>query len=155
MKERTTRQLVAVYDALRAADHPTAEELLRRVRQSLPRISLGTVYRNLEKLRSQGRIRVLHLGGGVARYDALLSDHDHFLCEGCGAVVDIDALPRAAAPAWLGREGYLVRAARLAFHGLCPACARKQRRPESRARLWDRGGPARGGTGREGLRRST
>jgi Fur family ferric uptake transcriptional regulator len=155
MKERTTQQLVAIYDALTAAcDHPTAEELLRRVRRSLPRISLGTVYRNLEKLRAQGRVHVLHLGRSVARYDAVLGDHDHFLCEGCGAVADIDGLPRAAGPAWLSREGYVVRTSRVSLHGLCPSCARVKGGAAPRARSRGRDAPARERMAREGLRRS-
>jgi Fe2+ or Zn2+ uptake regulation protein len=63
-QQRTTRQLAAVYDALAAShDHPTADEIFRRVRDALPRVSLGTVYRNLDKLREQGRLRVVRLEG--------------------------------------------------------------------------------------------
>ena len=125
MKERQTRQLVATYDALSAVcDHPTADELLRRVRKVLPRVSLGTVYRNLEKMRIQGRIRILHLGGGVARYDAVVGEHDHFLCESCGAVSDVEIPAMAPNIRRLEREGYVVRMTRMALHGFCPGCAR-------------------------------
>ena len=54
MKARQTRQLLAVFDAVSAArDHPTAEEVCARVRRQWPRVSLGTVYRNLQKLAAQ------------------------------------------------------------------------------------------------------
>ncbi|MGH3055349.1 MAG: transcriptional repressor, partial [Gaiellaceae bacterium] len=54
MRERRTRQLTAVADVVNAAhDHPSAEEVHRRVRRKLPRVSLGTVYRNLQKLSAQ------------------------------------------------------------------------------------------------------
>ena len=56
------------------------------MRRTLPRVSLGTVYRNLDKLREQGRLRVVRLEGGLAHYDAMIDAHDHFVCERCGAV---------------------------------------------------------------------
>lgn len=123
MKQRSTRQLAAVYDALAAStDHPTADQLFRRVRQVLPRVSLGTVYRNLDKLRAQGRVRVVRLEGGQAHYDALLEAHDHFICEGCGAVADL--LPSAGV---LDLErvraaGYDVRWYTTALYGRCGRC---------------------------------
>src|SRR5215471_3240640 len=94
---RRTRQLETTHAVLAAAsDHPTAEQVLRRVRKHLPRVSLGTVYRNLDKLRALGQLRVVNVGPGVARYDALLAEHDHFLCERCEAVIDLPVVPERA-----------------------------------------------------------
>jgi Fur family peroxide stress response transcriptional regulator len=125
MKQRQTRQLAAVYDVVRAAhDHPTAEEVVGRVRRRLPQVSLGTVYRNLQKLAVQQRVRVVHLADRTARYDGMLEDHDHFVCERCG---DLTALPRAraAAPkrAALTAAGYSVRAHAVTFYGVCSDCS--------------------------------
>lgn len=132
IKLRATRQLGAVYDALAAStDHPTADQLFRRVRRSLPRVSLGTVYRNLDKLREQGRLRVVRLAGGQAHYDAMTDAHDHFVCERCAAVVD---LPRsAAAPkvAALRADGYEVHWHTTALYGICKQCAAMRRRSSS------------------------
>lgn len=125
MTRRRTPQLDAVYDAVAAErDHPTADMVHVRVRQVMPSVSLGTVYRNLQKLAAERRVRVLHLGNRVTRYDATLSDHDHFCCEGCGAVYDLDAATRRrrpAAPA-IG-AGFAVRTEVVTFYGLCPSCA--------------------------------
>jgi Fur family ferric uptake transcriptional regulator len=135
MRERTTQQLVATYDVLAAAcDHPTAEQLLKRVRRRLPRVSLGTVYRNLEKLRAQGRLRVLHLGHEGARYDAVLTDHDHFFCEDCGAVADVEGAGPTTNVTKLTAAGYVVRGARVALLGLCPGCVRSSRTSPAPAR---------------------
>jgi Fur family peroxide stress response transcriptional regulator len=124
MKPRATRQLTAIYDALAASkDHPTADQVYQRVRDALPRLSLGTVYRNLDKLREQGRLRIVRLADGQARYDAMVDEHDHFVCERCGAVVD---LPRGvAAPGFdaLRQEGCVVHWHSTAIHGLCAGCA--------------------------------
>lgn len=126
--QRNTRQLVTTLQVLaEACDHPTAEQILVRVRKHLPRISLGTVYRNLEKLRAQGQLRVVNVGPGVTRYDALMAAHDHFVCEACGAVIDLDPLPEGGDTDQLSADGFLVRERRVVVHGLCRACARSAR----------------------------
>jgi Fe2+ or Zn2+ uptake regulation protein len=123
--QRSTRQLVTTLEVLAAAsDHPTAEQILLRVRERLPRISLGTVYRNLEKLRAQGHLRVVNIGPGVARYDALLSEHDHFVCDACSGVFDLAPLAEDGDVTRLRSEGYEVRCRSVVVHGLCRPCAR-------------------------------
>lgn len=124
MKQRATRQLAAVYDALAASfDHPTADQIFRRVRGILPRVSLGTVYRNLEKLREQGRLRVVRLEGGQAHYDAMVDAHDHFVCERCSAVVDLPAGAHTPDVAPLRAAGYDVHWHTTALYGVCNHCA--------------------------------
>ena len=137
MRERRTCQLSAVADVVNAAhDHPSAEEVHRRVRRKLPRVSLGTVYRNLQKLAAQQQIRVVQLADRAARYDRMLEDHDHFMCERCGAVTDLlrkhSARPSCAD---LGRTGYIVRSHALTFYGVCPKCRENAdgRRPAAAA----------------------
>lgn len=129
MMERRTRQLAAVAEVLRAAhDHPTADEVYRRVRRKLPRVSLGTVYRNLDKLAGRQEVRVVQLADRAARYDGMLEEHDHFLCEGCGALADLvrkhGARPACSA---LRRAGYTVRQHTVTVYGLCPQCGAKNR----------------------------
>ena len=130
MKERQTLQLAAVYEVVSAAhDHPTAEEVLARVRRRLPRVSLGTVYRNLQKLAAQQRVRIVHLADRTARYDGMLESHDHFVCEHCGDLTDLPRT-RSAAPtcAALSAAGFGVRAHAVTFYGVCPDCADVQNR---------------------------
>ena len=131
MNQRSTRQLAATYEVLATSkDHPTAEQILERVRRAIPRVSLGTVYRNLDKLRNQGRLRTVWLGGGVTHYDAVLEPHDHFVCEACGAVLDLAASRGTAAQIephrGLRRNGYVVRWQTTAVYGVCPTCARQR-----------------------------
>ena len=55
-QKRATRQLEAVFQALQGdPTHPFADEIYRRVRKKLPRISLATVYRNLQRLVEDGK----------------------------------------------------------------------------------------------------
>jgi Fe2+ or Zn2+ uptake regulation protein len=124
VSERRTRQLAAVYDVVYAShDHPTAEEVCARVRRKLPRISLGTVYRNLQKLAAGQRVRIVQLAHRTARYDGMIEEHDHFVCERCGAVTDLLRQARTGpTSATLSRAGYAVRAHALTYYGLCPTC---------------------------------
>ncbi len=129
MKQRATRQLGALYDALAAShDHPTAEQLFQRVRRVLPQISLGTIYRNLDKLREHGRLRVVRLAGGEARYDAMTAAHDHFVCDRCGDVLDLPRCELTPSAAALRADGYEVHWHTTALYGLCQRCASSQRR---------------------------
>jgi Fe2+ or Zn2+ uptake regulation protein len=125
-RKRATRQLEAVYEALRGdPTHPFADEIYRRVRKKLPRISLATVYRNLQRLVEDGKIRIVLLGERIARFDPEVSDHDHFICETCGRVVDlfleherhVDLTP-------LANAGFRVTALKLTVYGNCQVCSK-------------------------------
>jgi Fur family ferric uptake transcriptional regulator len=93
------------------------------VRRRLPRISLGTVYRNLELLTQNGMIQKLPLGGGEARFDGQLSPHHHVRCVRCGRVDDVDDLGSVSLPNEPKRAGgYEILGCRFEFFGLCPRC---------------------------------
>jgi Fur family ferric uptake transcriptional regulator len=129
MKARRTEQLSAVHDVVhRAHDHPSADEVFARVRQRLPHVSLGTVYRNLQKLAALQQLRIVQLANRAARYDGMLEAHDHFLCEQCGELTDL--LQRDSKPelGHLDRQGYAVSSRSLTFYGLCPSCRSTSRR---------------------------
>jgi Fe2+ or Zn2+ uptake regulation protein len=132
---RQTKQRRLVYEAVCAAKtHPTAEAVYDRVRREMPRVSLGTVYRNLQLLVADGRLRSW-TRGRATRYDADLSPHDHFLCESCGLLLDLD---RAGAPLAAERrleaKGFEVRGRILDLIGLCRDCrgaVKKRRRTDA------------------------
>ena len=122
---RSTRQRRLIYEAVMGTDvHPTAEWVYEVVRQSLPRISLGTVYRNLQVLVAEGRLKS-RTRGGRTRYDADLAPHDHFACDRCGLLMDIPPLAQALpAERKLKARGYQIHGRVLEFHGLCRSCRR-------------------------------
>lgn len=124
MKTRRTRQLAAVEAVLRdARDHPTAAQVRERVARQVPQVSLGTVYRNLEKLIESGAAVAVRLEGEVTRYDGRVEDHDHFVCERCGAIIDLlEPLGPALDVSALRRRGYAVAKHKLALFGSCPGC---------------------------------
>ncbi len=121
---RMTPSRRAILTELARACHPTADEIYRRVRRRLPRVSLGTVYRNLEVLQTSGLIRTLLDARGQRRYDARLDDHCHVRCEECGRVDDVRVLSeRPLEESIEDDHGYEIRGHQLSFVGVCPECA--------------------------------
>jgi Fe2+ or Zn2+ uptake regulation protein len=127
VQKRMTRQLSAVYEVLQGdSTHPSVDEIYQRVRKTLPQISLGTVYRNLQRLVEEGKIHPLLVGERVARYDSMLTEHDHFICLQCGEVVDMLLnRDRQVNLTPLLEQGFTVATHSLSVHGLCQQCGRR------------------------------
>lgn len=86
--ERNTSQKEVILDYLRGTrTHPSARSVYSAVRKKLPRISLGTVYRNLNNLKLKQK--VLEIPSSEFRYDGDISPHGHFICQKCSQVYDI------------------------------------------------------------------
>jgi Fur family ferric uptake transcriptional regulator len=124
---RNTRQREVVLEELRnLKTHPTAAELHDIVRERIPRISLGTVYRNLELLAGDGLVRKLEFGGSRARFDGDLKQHLHVVCAACGSVDDVAGTPADVYANDLAvPDGYQIFELRVEFSGICPDCARR------------------------------
>ncbi len=125
-----TRQRQVILEELRRTrTHPTADQVYARVRRRLPRISLGTVYRNLETLASRGMVGKLDLGGGPMRFDGDVSRHQHVRCLGCGRIADtvLDEMD-ALASGVRNVKGYEITGYRLELLGRCARCKRKGHR---------------------------
>jgi Fe2+ or Zn2+ uptake regulation protein len=88
---RLTKQRAAVLRALGDGGHLSAETLLRRVRDEIPGVSLGTIYRTLDILRGIGLVQAFTHDGDAARYEASLDKHHHLLCSQCRAVINVHA----------------------------------------------------------------
>ena len=91
-------------------DHPTAETIYQNIKKEFPNISLGTVYRNLS-------------GVGPDHYDYNTAPHYHFICRGCGRVMDID-LDFADELMTQVQEStdLAIESCSVSFTGLCPDC---------------------------------
>ena len=121
--QRVTRQRTIILEELRkVVTHPTADELYNMVRRRLPRISLGTVYRNLDLLAEQGAILKIESSGGSRRFDGNLHPHQHVRCLKCGKVADAMLSIPVPDTSRLVLPGFTITAARLEFDGLCDAC---------------------------------
>lgn len=126
MSQRFSYQREQIYQAVRTTrEHPTAQMVYQWLKPTLPRLSLGTVYRNLQQMAQEGRL--MELDGPVSRFDAELRPHTHFRCVDCGGVSDVDALPYDAGLDRLAETGGCrVQGHSLIFTGICPACAGKR-----------------------------
>ena len=119
-----TRQREAVYDYLsRVMHHPTAEEVFLNVKRDLPKISLATVYKNLEALVACEAITKLSYGDGSARYDIRTDHHYHTRCLGCGRMWDLEAARgKPALEQIKAQPGFTVSDFRLELLGHCQDC---------------------------------
>lgn len=118
-----SRQRQVVLEELKnAATHPTVDEVYEAARLRLPRISLATVYRNLEQLAEEGIIQRLQVSGAQMRFDGNPQEHCHIRCVRCGRVDDIGSDRFAKWPEDTG--GYQIIGCRVEFAGVCPACRR-------------------------------
>jgi Fur family transcriptional regulator, ferric uptake regulator len=123
----TTQRQVILEELSKVKTHPTASELYDMVRKRLPRIGLGTVYRNLELMADSGMILKIEVGGTQKRFDATTEEHYHIRCSACGKVDDIDVpvvkeLIDQAADA----TPYLILGHHVEFTGICSVCQKRQ-----------------------------
>ena len=126
MERKRSRKREAILDCLRQTDvHPSAEWVYRRLKPRIPDLSLATVYRNLALFKQEGLICSLGVVQGLERFDGDTSPHVHFLCTGCGRILDLPGLqlPAELASQAVQITGGQVTGASLRFHGVCRHCA--------------------------------
>jgi len=129
---RNTRQRQVILEELRnVTSHPTAAQLYELARRRLPKLSLGTVYRNLELLTQDGTIRKLEISGTESRFDGNTAPHCHVRCIRCGRIDDVsDIPPLRVADRFKNLNGYDIIGHRLEFTGICPECQGPAKPPD-------------------------
>lgn len=120
----TTQRQIILEELGKVKTHPTANEVYDMVRKRLPRIGLGTVYRNLELMADSGIILKLEVGGTQKRFDATIDPHYHIRCSSCGKVDDIDIevqseINKAAEQT----SNYKILGHHIEFTGVCMDCS--------------------------------
>lgn len=124
---RSTRQREHVFmTLLKRRDHPTADEVYARSRESMPTISLATVYNCLETLVSCGLVRAVNYEREPTRFCPNLQEHAHFQDRDTGRVYDID-LPDSVIKEIMELlpAGYEAESINLHFLGKAPSTKRK------------------------------
>lgn len=121
---RNTKQKEVILRILKSTNsHPTADWIYNEVREEIPNISLGTVYRNLRLLCGSGEILELGLCGTMTRFDGRVDNHYHFRCEICGRVFDVDEPVDEEINQRVARlTGFKISCHRLEFRGICKEC---------------------------------
>ena len=120
--QRYSHQRERIYEAVCATkEHPTAQMIYDTLKPDMPKLSLGTVYRNLQQMAQDGRL--MELDGPVTRFDATVQPHTHLRCSRCGCVADGDLEYDVSLDRESIAKGWQVTGHNLMFMGICPACA--------------------------------
>jgi Fur family peroxide stress response transcriptional regulator len=127
VKHKHSRKRDAILGAIRSTKtHPSAEWVYWELKPSYPDLSLGTVYRNIAMLRDGGKLQSVGVVAGEERFDGAVEEHAHFVCEVCGAVLDVPEAGVARATELeeiSAAHGVTIARRQLMYYGRCAACA--------------------------------
>ena len=123
LKYSRQRECIKEY-LMHTTEHPTADTVYEHVKEEFPRISLGTVYRNLNIHVDHGEALRLDMGDGNDHFDGNVMPHNHFFCRKCHHVLDLemDGINHIDVIANAGFDG-IIEGHTIYFTGLCPDCA--------------------------------
>jgi Fur family peroxide stress response transcriptional regulator len=128
---RSTSQRQHVFEVLLSQrDHPSAEEVFMRAKQSKPEISMATVYNSLDALVKCGVVRQVNVDRGATLFCSNMGEHAHFSCDDCGKVFDMNLKGLPQVPVVDVPGEFEVRKIDIALHGRCTGkcsdCGRKE-----------------------------
>jgi Fur family peroxide stress response transcriptional regulator len=120
---RLTPQRQHVYAVLVGErDHPTAEEVFLRAKKGMPEISMATVYNCLDALVQCGLAKQVNLDRSASRFCPNMSEHNHFYCERCGGIYDIESGAGSVARGIELPLGFEVTHVDVSLRGVCGSC---------------------------------
>ena len=121
---KSSKQRYAIMDVVKNTKcHPTAEWVYERVKEKIPNISLGTVYRNLSRLSEEKSVIKLNIGTASEHFDGNTALHYHVHCVECGRIFDIDEMPAFNMDEWASEKfnGEIIEH-KTVFAGICSDC---------------------------------
>jgi len=124
---RITSQRALILDVIRRGKgHLDADEIHRRARKKQPRLSLSTVYRNLQTLKKLGLVEELHFNEEHHHYEIKPpTKHHHLVCLGCGKVVEFKCPMSQKMREHVSQENdFLIIDEEVRMRGYCPECRR-------------------------------
>jgi Fur family transcriptional regulator, peroxide stress response regulator len=105
--------------------HPTADWLYNKLKTEFPKLSVGTVYRNLGILINQGLVKKIDFGDTFDRFEARIAPHYHFVCESCGSISDLELPIDETLNARVSNETpFIARRHNIDFFGICDDCTK-------------------------------
>lgn len=120
---RNTKQKNLILDIVnKSHNHPTANEIYKECLQTIPNISLGTVYRNLNKLVKLGYVQKIEVINNIVRFDKPTS-HDHFICINCSKIID---LKRSNITYGKTIDGNKIIDCKVRYEGICCDCLKNK-----------------------------
>jgi Fur family peroxide stress response transcriptional regulator len=125
-ERKRSRKREAILELIRSTgSHPGANWVYEQLKPRIPDLSLGTVYRNISLFREEGTLVSVGVVNGEERFDAITRPHPHWVCEGCGKVVDLPTPDEETLKLWGGLNQdarYSTDFRKTVFYGRCPAC---------------------------------
>jgi len=121
---KVTPQRIVIYrELLQTNEHPSAEMLYEKVKETLPNISLDTVNRTLLTFNEIGVAFTVEGSGGARRYDGGLDEHQHFRCVKCKRIIDFHHKPfdNIKLPPEINNKFTVLRKS-VYLEGLCNLC---------------------------------
>lgn len=119
-----TKQKQIILDAVQdLKDHPTADEIYLHLKKDYPRLSLATVYRNLNIYSEEGKVRKVSIPKDSERFDFNVCNHEHFYCEKCHKVYDVHLNLKDVVN---NISSFTVTSYKLMLYGICKTCESKQ-----------------------------
>lgn len=126
MPFRYSKQRELIYENLmNRNDHPTASQVYEDLKVNHPELSLGTVYRNLNFLVNEKRIRCIDLGNTTDHYDALTIPHHHFVCQRCKKIYNVFLDNKDDIANLKTSTNHLIKQINIVMSGICENCLKE------------------------------
>lgn len=121
-----SKQREQILETMKSIDvHPSADDIYNHVRKELPQISLGTVYRNLNQLVDMGELSCVQ-DGKTVRYDWETGNHQHFKCEVCGVLQNVEVSNLEIINLLSKNSRMVINDIDLAIKGTCVPCKKEK-----------------------------
>ena len=126
MKTRNTKQKQMILDTLvHDKTHPTIQELYEKILSHDGDVGQATIYRNVNKMVEENKIRKVRTLDGIDRYDGDMSDHCHLVCQKCGRLVDVfDPHLKEIISLLEKNNGIVIQNHNILLEGICPLCVK-------------------------------
>ncbi|HZX09305.1 MAG TPA: Fur family transcriptional regulator [Acidobacteriota bacterium] len=108
--------------------HSDAEQIYRTIKKEIPTVSMTSIYNTLDIFQKKGLIAPLFITGSEVRFDVIVSPHQHFFCERCGRIIDLDIDSECFKKKNI--EGHKVNEIQGYFIGICKDCLKKKKKGE-------------------------
>lgn len=107
----------------RDLSHPGARDILRKVRKTVPRISMSTVYYTLDMMKREGLIQELEYYNTDNRYDINTANHINLVCTQCGKITDFTGDLSPLSKTVEKESGFKPARMRFEYYGICRECS--------------------------------
>jgi Fur family peroxide stress response transcriptional regulator len=106
--------------------HPGAMDILKKVKNKVPQISMSTVYYTLDMLKKEGLIQEIEFYDRDNRYDVNVTNHINLICKKCGRIDDLPGGIMLSYAQVQQKTDFQPVAMRYEYYGYCKNCRRKR-----------------------------